>query len=224
MATNSVNNPNNMDTTIYPAGTTKPQKLGQDDFMRLMIAQVQNQDPLEPKTNGDFIAQMAQFSTSDGVTNMKNSIDAMSSALQSNQALQASALVGRKVLVDSDQFYLESEGGASPAINLPEGVSNLTASIFSDTGELIRTIKLGEPNPGFHQFTWDGMNQKNERMPEGKYKLTVTGVYQGQEVALKTMAPANIDSVSLGGMGEGVILNTKGLGAVYLADVRQIFS
>ena len=81
-------------------------RLGQKDFLRLMVAQVKNQDPMQPQANGEFLSQLAQFSTNDGVTKMQESLQQMASSLQSNQALQASALVGRKVLVNSDQLDL----------------------------------------------------------------------------------------------------------------------
>ncbi|MDI9819482.1 MULTISPECIES: flagellar hook assembly protein FlgD [unclassified Legionella] len=221
MAMNSVNGTGGNAMFNQPVtGTNK--NLGQSDFLRLMVAQVQNQDPLEPKTNGDFLAQLAQFSTNDGINKMQESMEQLASSLQSNQALQASALVGRKVLVNSKAFSLAQEGEAKAAVEIPPGVSELTASIYSETGELIRKIPLGQPAPGFFEFSWDGFNQKGERAVAGKYTISVNGIYSGREVALKTMTAANVDSVSLGQNGEGVRLNVAGIGSISLNDVRQI--
>ncbi|KTC94180.1 flagellar hook assembly protein FlgD [Legionella erythra] len=216
---------NGINTSVNMPGvptTSGNQSLGQKDFLRLMIAQVRNQDPMDPKTNGDFLAQLAQFSTNDGIARMEQSITQLASSLQSNQALQASALVGRKVLIPSSTFKLGAEGEANAAVDLPAPVSNLTASIYGENGELVRTIPLGTHELGLFQFGWDGMNQKGERMPSGKYTIKVTGNFQGQEVALKTMVAANVDSVNLGQNGEGVRLNVAGIGSVALSDVRQI--
>lgn len=196
--------------------------LGQKDFLRLMVAQVKNQDPMQPQANGEFLSQLAQFSTNDGVTKMQESLQQMASSLQSNQALQASALVGRKVLVGSDHLSLGTEGEVNTAIDIPPGLSNLTASVYSESGELIKTIPLGQPTPGFFQFGWDGMGQNNQRSPAGNYKISVRGTYGGQEVSLKTMTSANVDSVSLGQNGEGLKLNVAGIGSVSLDQVRQI--
>ncbi|KTD16273.1 flagellar hook assembly protein FlgD [Legionella jordanis] len=220
MVMNSVNGATN---PLVGQPVTGPNKnLGQSDFLRLMVAQVQHQDPLSPQTNGDFLSQLAQFSTNDGITKMQESIQQLASSLQSNQALQASALVGRKVLVNSNAFHLNKEEDAKIAVELPEGVENLNAFIYSESGELIRKIPLGQHGAGQFQFSWDGFNDKGERMQAAKYTVKVNGVYSGKEVALKTMTAANVDSVSLGQNGEGVKLNVAGIGSVSLSDVKEI--
>ncbi len=216
---NSVNGANSL---MGPAATAPKKSLGQSDFLRLMIAQVQNQDPLEPQTNGEFLSQLAQFSTNDGITKMQESIQNLASSLQSNQALQASALVGRKVLVNSNVMNLGQEGEAKVAVDVPASVDNLAAAIYSESGELIRTIPLGQRSVGLFEFNWDGLDQKGERVAAGKYTVKVNGIYSGKEVALKTMTAANVDSVSLGQNGEGVKLNVAGIGSVSLNDVKQI--
>ncbi|ARG97790.1 flagellar hook assembly protein FlgD [Legionella micdadei] len=218
MAVDSVGGAN---AVLGQMGTGQSKSLGQKDFLKLMIAQAQNQNPLEPKMNGDFLGQLAQFSTNDGITKMQESIQQLASSLQSNQALQASSLVGRKVLVNSDSVNLD-QGEVKAAIELPAAVDNLVASIYSESGELIRKIPLGQHGAGLFAFTWDGQNQKGERMPMGKYTIKVNGIYSGKEVALKTMTAANVDSVSLGQNGEGVKLNVAGVGTVSLNDVKEI--
>lgn len=208
--------------SLIQAQNTSKKELGQKDFLKLMVAQAQHQDPLSPKANGDFLAQLAQFSTNDGITKMQESIQDLSHSLQSNQALQASSLVGRKVLVNSDNMTIEQEGGAKVVVDVPAPVENLSASIYSANGELIRTIPLGQHDVGMFDFNWDGLNQSNEHVAAGKYRVQINGVYQGQEVALKTMTAANVDSVSLGQNGEGIKLNVAGIGVVGLDQVRQI--
>lgn len=196
--------------------------LGQRDFLRLMVAQVRNQDPMDPQTNGDFLAQLAQFSTNDGISKMQESMEQMASSLQSNQALQATSLVGKKVLVNSNAMQLEPEGDSKLAIDVPAPVKNVRAFIYSDKGELVRTISLGDRSTGQFDYSWDGLDEKGERMTAGKYTLRVSGVYEGKEVGLKTMTASNVDSVSLGNSGEGVKINVAGVGTVSLNDVRQI--
>lgn len=222
MTTNSVNGSNAASNLGLNQAEGPKKSLGQQDFLRLMVAQVQNQDPMQPQANGEFLSQLAQFSTNDGITKMQESLQQLASSLQSNQALQASALVGRKVLVNSDKLNLGAEGDVKAAIDMPAGLSNLSASIYSESGELIKTIPLGQPQPGFFQFAWDGTGQNEQRLAAGKYSVKVTGTYGGQEAALKTMTSANVDSVSLGQNGEGLKLNVSGVGSVSLDQVRQI--
>ena len=223
MATNSVNGSSAAaNLGLGQADASAKQSLGQKDFLRLMVAQVQNQDPMQPQANGEFLSQLAQFSANDGITKMQESLQQMASSLQSNQALQASALVGRKVLVNSDKFNLGTEGDVKAEIEMQPGLSNLNASIYSTSGELIKTIPLGMPAPGMFQFSWDGKGQKDERMAAGQYKVEVRGSYGGKEVSVKTMTSANVDSVSLGQNGEGLKLNVAGLGSLSLDQVKQI--
>ena len=223
MTTNSVNGANNSSGLGLNLPDGKQNAgLGQKEFLRLMVAQAQHQDPMQPQANGEFLSQLAQFSTNDGVTKMQESLEQMASSLQSNQALQASALVGRKVLVNSDHIALGTEGDVKAAIDMPAGLNNLSASVYSESGELIKTIPLGQPKPGFFQFGWDGTGQNNQRLAAGNYKIEVRGIYAGKEVALNTMTSANVDSVSLGQNGEGLKLNVAGVGSVSLDKVRQI--
>lgn len=167
------------------------------------------------------LGQLAQFSSNDGITKMQESIQQLASSLQSHRALQASSLVGRKVLVNSDSVNLE-QGEVKAVIELPAAVDNLVACIYSDAGELIRKIPLGQHGAGLFSFNWDGLNPRGERMPMAKYTIKVNGIYSGKEVALKTMTVANVDSVSLGQKGEGVKLNVAGVGTVSLNDVKEI--
>lgn len=219
--TNPVNGANGVSNAMQMSPPVT-QNLGQQDFLRLMVAQIQNQDPMQPQANGEFLSQLAQFSTNDGVSKMQESMQQMANSLQSNQALQASALVGRKVLVNSDNLQLDKDGDVKTAIEIPPGSSNLTAFIYGDSGELIKTMQLGEQQPGFFQFSWDGIGQDGKRAAEGKYKVAVHGTYMGQEVGFKTMTSSNVDSVSLGQNGEGLKLNVAGVGAVSLDQVKQI--
>ena len=152
---------------------------------------------------------------------IQESLKKMSSSLQSNQALYASALVGRTVLVASNQLNLDVEGDANKAIvDLPARMSYLSASIYTKTDELVQTIALGQPGPGYFQFVWDGIGKDNQRAIAGNYTVKIKGVYDGKEIALKTLTSANIDSVSLSKHGEGLKLNVSGVGMVPYDQVQ----
>lgn len=225
MTVNSVNGSGASAADIADANQSKPggnKGLGQQDFLRLMVAQVQNQDPMQPQANGEFLSQLAQFSTNDGITNMQKSLQQMASSLQSNQALQASALVGRKVLVQSEHLTLGPEGSVTTAIDMVPGVSNLNAYIYSEGGELVKTIPLGQPKPGLFQFPWDGTDSDNQRKEAGTYKVRVSGTYDGKEQDLWTMTTSNVDSVSIDPYAGALKLNVAGVGGVTLDQVRQI--
>lgn len=213
--------PVNNNASGYNPIPRQNQKLGQQDFLRLMVAQVQHQDPMSPQTNGDFMGQLAQFSTSDGINNMQQSLQQLALSLQSNETMQASTLVGHQVLVNSDKLYLEGES-ANAAVEVPAGMKNLKASIYSSSGALIRTIDLGQPPAGIHHFSWDGFDEKGVKQTDGNYSIKLQGNYQGQEYPLPVMSKAKVESVRISQYGEGVILKVSGIGEVSLNDVRQI--
>jgi flagellar basal-body rod modification protein FlgD len=207
-ATNSVN----------PDG----KNLGQRDFLRLMVAQAQHQDPLQPQANGEFLSQLAQFSTNDGITKMQESLQQLAFSMQSGETLQASTLVGRNVMVSSDKLALSPDSENKVTIDMVPGASELVASVYSETGELIKTMPLGQPPVGPFSFKWDGTNNKLEPMPQGNYTVKVACKYQGREEALSTMTSAKVESIRVGRVGEGVQLNLAGIGEVALRNVRQI--
>lgn len=198
--------------------------LRQQDFLKLMVAQMKNVDPLNPDSQGgEFLTQMAQFSSTQSISNMEASIQQLTSSLQSNQALQASALVGRKVLVNNNVMNLGAQGDVKASINAIPGLSNVTASVYSPSGELVKTIPLGQvPDNGNFEFSWDGTDNANQRAAAGAYTVKVSATYGGKTVNLNTMSSANVDSVTLGQNGEGLKLNLAGIGAKSLSDVLQI--
>jgi len=108
-------------------------RLGQEEFLELMIAQLQNQDPFEPMENGNFLAQMAQFGTVSGIQELQQSFESLSSSLVSNQALQAAALVGRQVLAPAGVAILEEGGGLQGAVELP--AASPAVSVNAPPGE-----------------------------------------------------------------------------------------
>jgi flagellar basal-body rod modification protein FlgD len=218
----------NSSTAIPGVGNTvsatQTNSLNQQDFLTLMAAQVKNQDPLDPDASGagNFLSQMAQFSTNSSINSMQASIQQLVSSLQSNQVLQASSLVGRKVTVNSNNITLGATGEANASVNMVAGYSNVTASILSPNGQLIKTIPLGTPAAGPSPFSWDGTDNNNQPVAPGTYQIQVNASSQNQAVSLQTMVQANVDSVSIGQHGTGFTLNVAGVGAVSLSDVQQI--
>lgn len=197
--------------------------LRQQDFLKLMVAQLQNHDPFKTDaTNGDFLSQMEHFSTNVSIKNTQASIDNLSASLQSNQALQASALVGRSVVVNSNSLSLGNDGNVNSSFTIPKGASNVTASIYSSTGQLIKTVNCGSPNAGNFNFVWNGTDQTNARLPAGYYQIQVSASVAGKSVSVPTMITANVDSVSLRTNGGGIKVNVAGVGAVSLRDIQQI--
>ena len=146
-------------------------ELGQTEFLELMTTQLKFQDPLKPMENGEFLAQMAQFGTVSGINELNSNFNAMSASFQSNQALQASTLVGRRVMVPADTTYLKDSGSVQGAIELDQAASSVTLSVQDASGQIVHRLDLGLQQEGLVNFEWDGLNQNGDRLPAGEYML-----------------------------------------------------
>lgn len=198
------------------------QELNQEDFFSLLSQQLAYQDPFQPVDNSEMIAQMASFTTAEGITTMGNEFAGMKEVLTSSQALEASSLVGKKVLIPSNQSYLDEEGGASGSINTSTGAYNVMVTVEDSTGNIIRSISLGDIGAGNKRFEWDGLDSEGNRAAEGQYTLKANGVVNGQGEELTTASYAHVESVSLGVGTSGVNLNLKGLGGIKLTDAIEV--
>ncbi len=198
--------------------------LAQEQFLELLVAQIENQNPLKPQDNGEFLGQMAQFSTVSGLQQMQKSIDQLNANLMSSQALQASSLVGRLVLVPGNKGYLpEGEGDRFfGAIDVPSSTTGIKVEVTSASGELVKTITLGTQNEGMSRFSWDGTDDRGNPLPAGEYQVAASGYVGGELQALETNIVAPVDSVTLGRNGGKMMLNVAGFGAMDIDSVREI--
>lgn len=195
-------------------------ELGQEDFLRLMITQFRNQDPMKPMENGEFLGQIAQFSTVSGIQQLQDSFAALSASLQSGQALQAVSLVGRSALVASDRMALPTSGAVTGAVELPAGAGSVVVEIADASGNVVRRLELGERAAGTHTFAWDGAGEDGARLAPGTYLIAAHGRLGGRTESLATRVAARIDSVALGGAG-GLTLHLDAFGPVPFAAVSQ---
>ena len=197
-------------------------ELGQEQFLELMTAQIRNQDPFKPLENGEFLSQIAQFSTVTGIQELQDSFSSFAGSISSNQALQASALVGRSVLVNSDASILQPAGKVEGAINLPTSSSEVNVEFYNAAGELVKQLPLGPQSQGIAQFTWDGFGSNGTRAPAGVYRIVANAAIDGETVALGTLVKDNVESVILGRPGEGTTLNLSSLGPTDFNRVEEI--
>ena len=197
-------------------------KLGQKEFLDLMVAQLRNQDPFKPLENGDFISQMAQFSSVSSLDNLQSSFNQLATSLQSNQALQASTLVGRSVLVPSSQGILPPNGTLSGVMELEQSSPNVTLTINDSSGQLIRTVSLGSQPGGSVPFTWDGLADDGTVMPPGKYNVKVSANYASQVTDVATLVTASVESVTLNQNNRNITLNLQDLGSIDFSQVKEI--
>lgn len=204
------------------AASGRKTELGQAEFLRLMVTQFRNQDPMKPMENGEFLGQLAQFSTVSGIGDMNNSISTLADSIRANQALQAASIVGREVLVEGSGALLREEGGISGAVELPASTARASVRILDATGGVVREISLGQRRAGLADFSWDGFKSDGTRAPAGEYRVEAQ-VAEGQEVfGLATLVASRVTGVSLLAGGGGAQITTETGEQLALASVRSI--
>ncbi len=194
--------------------------LGQADFLKLMTAQLQNQDPFAPVDNTQMVAQMAQFSSLAGITEMSTTLKAIAEKLGASSTSDAVAYIGKTVLIEGNVAYGRTSGGISGGIELGGDATDVKVSIQSPDGQVLKTIALGPQAAGSLSYDWDGRTDAGTDAGAGPFSVTVTAMSGGAPVAARSLVWAPVQSVST--TTGSTILTLPGLGEVPATAVRQI--
>ena len=197
-------------------------ELGQEEFLELMITQLQNQDPFQPLENGEFIGQMAQFSTVSGIGDMSASLERLAESLYSSQALQASSMIGRSVLTEGNVSTLTEESPVQGAVELPFATGNAFVRITAPNGQVMRQFSLGSQGAGLVNFEWDGTTTEGTQAADGQYFISAGYTENGTETALPTLISTRVSSVSLSGGGTNTRITTETGQEISLSQVRAV--
>ena len=206
--------------TVAPAGSGS-QTLGQADFLKLMTAQMQNQDPFNPVDNTQMVAQMAQFSSLSGISEMNSTLKSIADKLTGTSANDALAYVGKTVLTQGDTAFGRTTGGIAGAVEVDSAASDLKVTIQDQSGNVLKTLDLGAQTKGTVNFDWDGKTEAGADAGAGPFKVVSNANANGARVATNTLVWAPVTSVSMPSSGSPV-LNVAGIGNVDLSAVRQI--
>jgi flagellar basal-body rod modification protein FlgD len=192
----------------------------EDRFLKLLVTQLKNQDPMNPMENAEMTMQLAQMSTVEGINNLNASMESLLSGYQSAQTLQATALIGRQVLTEGDVMSL-ADGLAGGAVELASAADKVTVKVLDGAGRVIDTIDLGAQAAGELRFAWDGTDAAGNVMPNGSYRFAVSAEAGGSGVGTTQYALVAVNSVRL--LDGRVSLELSGIGERDLDQVRQIF-
>ncbi|MEO6185911.1 MAG: flagellar hook capping FlgD N-terminal domain-containing protein [Steroidobacteraceae bacterium] len=202
------------------ATVAEKDKLGQAQFMQLMIAQLRNQDPTKPMDPSEFLGQLAQFGTVSGIQDMQNSLSTLSDALRSSQVLGGTNLVGHDVLAAADTASLGATGDVQGAVTIPEGTNAAMLVVTDASGQLIRKMPLSSQQ-GDTAFTWDGTTDLGTRAPAGNYTISALASVGGADEQLETQLSSRVGSVTIDPATNSLTLNTS-LGPIPLSHVRRV--
>lgn len=212
---NALRNPNE-------AARVAPQKaLGQNDFLKLLTVQMQNQDPTNPVDNTKMIADMANFSSLQAMQDLNKTVGSMSQMLKMAQAMQASSLVGHNVVAPGTNVTLATGEDPVALVNLEQSLTDVHAQIRDASGAVVKEYTWAELPSGEGDLKWDGKDASGNVLAPGKYKLSAWGTdSEGARSEVGTLVANKVLSVGLS--TEGATLNLADGSQSSLDNIKQI--
>ncbi|OQW86897.1 MAG: flagellar biosynthesis protein FlgD [Rhodoferax ferrireducens] len=162
----------------------------QDRFLKLLVAQLNNQDPMNPMDNAEMTSQMAQINTVTGIQQVNDTLKSMAEQFTAMQVLQGSNMVGHDVLVSGNTLRIQ-DGVGSAAIELNGRAESVQVSVLSPGGQVVDTLNLGALDTGRHNFEWDASSYSFAGNPT----FTVSATLGGQAIGNSTLTRATVSSV-----------------------------
>ena len=200
--------------------------LGKDDFMKLLIAQLKNQDPLNPTDGTQFASQLAQFSSLEQLTNLNDAIQQnMNNSYYLTQSINnslASNLVGKNVTVLSNSVTNSGQGETTLGYTLPQNAASVNITIQDEYGATVRTIEGVPRIQGDNKVSWDFSDNEGNQLPEGNYTFTVNAYDDsGNSISTQTFSSGIVDGIKYSNSGAMVLIN----GNQYnLSDIMEILN
>lgn len=193
----------------------------QNRFLTLLVAQLENQDPLNPLDNTEITSQLSQMSTVQGIEQLNTKLSSLVDSLADTQAVQASALIGNTVLVPGSNLTL-SEGEAYGGVNLTSAADQVTVSIIDSTGKVVQTQTLGANAAGNVLFSWDGSTSSGTAATDGAYTFKVTATKGTSSVTAEALQLGTVSALTRTTSGN-FVLDLGSLGQFDFDDVQQVF-
>jgi flagellar basal-body rod modification protein FlgD len=206
-------------------GTTTTKKSealqGQDTFLKMFMAQMKYQDPLNPMESAEFTAQLAQFSSLEQLFSVNQNLESIKASQSQADRFDALLFIGKEITAEGSRLSLEAKGTVSGAFQLA-GSGECTVMILDAGGNLIRQIPLGYMEGGTHHFEWDGLDASGNQRAPGIYGFKVLALGdQGEPLSVETMVTGQVDKVAL--EGTSPVLYVGGI-PVALSQVKDIRS
>lgn len=195
--------------------TTNSVQEQQDRFLKLLVTQMKNQDPLNPMDNAEITSQMAQLSTVTGIEKLNDTLNAFTKA----QSFQAVNMIGHYVLAPGSNVDLASGTGLG-GVELGGAADSVKVSIYDSNDKLVRTMDLGKLDSGVNAFTWDGKTDAGTTAADGSYTFKVAATASGEKVDATALGVGKVQSVLMDDIGPA--LSVDGMGLVDLSDIKQV--
>ncbi len=213
--------------TVNNATNTKGKsELGKDDFLKLMITQLKNQDPTEPLDSSAYASQLAQFSSLEQLTNintsLNTSLDANYLLTQSINNTMSASWIGKDAKLSGNVLSNNGQEKISLGYNLPAEASDVTIKIYNKSGALVKTIENCEKNAGDHKLSWDFYDNNGVKLSKGDYTFKVEAkTTDGKSMTVESYRIGTIDSVKYTTNGTVLMIGNVGYS---LSDIAEILN
>jgi flagellar basal-body rod modification protein FlgD len=200
------------------------EEMGKQEFLTLFTAQLQNQNPLEPVKNEAFVAQLAQFSQLEALTNMQTSLDGFVTSMSSERMLGSAALIGKKVAITDTPTQLTAGATMDATLDLPMGASGVQISVQDKQGRVVKNLIEGPQLPGSVTIQWNGKDSAENPVPAGLYSLSAAAVVNGQTVKVPVSTLSTVRAISTNPADGSVSVEVDGGKTMLLSDVKRVGS
>lgn len=194
---------NGNNSLASPTATRIPEQeqtqgaMGRDAFMKLLVTQLQNQDPLDPMDAREMVSQLSELTSVEKLAGIEHRLTALEIANAGMANTQVSSLVGKTVTADASSLRLEEAGAVNGVYRLEGSAEKTTITIRDEAGRAVRTVEVGPDYPGEHSFEWDGNDDSGTRMPPGRYTMEIRAESaEGTPVDVSTEITGMVDAVS----------------------------
>ena len=191
----------------------------QNRFLKLLVTQLKNQDPLNPMDNAQMTSQLAQMSTVSGIEKLNTTLNSLVDGFANTQSMQAAEMIGKSVLVSGSQLTL-TKGTAYGGVNLSGPADQVKLNILNSDGQVLQSQNLGAHDSGVFNFVWDGMTDAGTKATDGVYKFSVEATQGNSLVAADSLQVGMVSALVR--TKSGFLLDLGALGTVDFKNVQQI--
>lgn len=208
-------------STAAAATAKSSSSLGTSDFLKLLTAQLQNQDPFSPTDNSQMVAQLAQITSTSGISDINTTLKDIQTKLGGTSTSDALAYVGKTILTEGSTAYGRTSGGMAGAVELDGDATDVSVSIRDANGQVLNTLQLGAQKAGTVSYDWDGKTAAGAEAGTGPFTVAVSAANAGAKVTSRGLVWAPVAAVSVPASGSPT-LTVPGLGTVAVSAVRQV--
>ena len=204
-------------TSSSTSGATP--SLGKDDFLKILVTQLQNQDPLNPTDSTQFVSQLAQFSALEQMTNVNTNLQTVQALDQSINNSLAPNFIGKTVLAKGSTFNIATGGTYNIQYQLAKDATTVNTSIYDSSGNNIRTITSSNVAAGQQSITWDGKDNNGATVDAGQYSFTIQAKDSSGN-AMSTAAYIQVDTTGVSYHDGSTYLTTKDAEIPYSSVIK----